>query len=640
MSAIETPLQELENLDQNETEDEIEEGSPATLFLEDFVVTALLSAGRPLRAGELAARADGFSPSRHGLKQALRDSKRLVFEGRDWDVVWRHSRQGLTREERSRQPIESMIQELLLAVGKPLPVAVIAREVSLMRHQFDPQMKTAVANVLKTARFALETGPDVWLHQNFVLTLGAPSEETLIRANKLGTDPDFQGLIEFAEVTKTDPGDIAVELMEFTGGPLNQKVIGFFARRSDPATFSSVKVTQALSDRNRFTFILEGFVALKEHVPDLKAGVQSMLEHIGGDSSKEIDVNALLKARVAASEVIAPRLEEIEEVRKLAKAADGTPVSLASVVLDLFEMEPADPKLVPTLQGLNEALRKHADFMPAGIGRFILRESIPAFVGETPQLLRPVLLETLDPETGESFDFEMTDEGVEGDSSDFIHSAEWEDVAEEIEVRVTRRPTNAPNQVRYVLLNHHLRAGTIKLRRMDEEFFEMSGPIARLPLRSAASGEQLTAWASRDAGLIYGLGPWLNGKVLASGSVLFFKHEENGYTLTIEEADPSTAITAERAEELSALVEQARYLSLYELLRKILAAHKEGVELVTLWAEVNMVRRTSKRLMCSILSGYNGFYFKQRGPKQLFWRYDADKTEQGFKKNKRKYVLK
>jgi hypothetical protein len=44
--------------------------------------------------------------------------------------------------------------------------------------------------------------------------------------------------------------------------------------------------------------------------------------------------------------------------------------------------------------------------------------------------------------------------------------------------------------------------------------------------------------------------------------------------------------------------------------------------------------------MCSVLSGYNGFYFKQKGPRQLLWRYDPDKSEQGFKKNKRKYVRK
>ena len=49
-------------------------------------------------------------------------------------------------------------------------------------------------------------------------------------------------------------------------------------------------------------------------------------------------------------------------------------------------------------------------------------------------------------------------------------------------------------------------------------------------------------------------------------------------------------------------------------------------------------RSSTKRLVASILSGYHCFYFKQRGPHQILWRYDASKLDQGFKRNKRKYL--
>jgi hypothetical protein len=42
--------------------------------------------------------------------------------------------------------------------------------------------------------------------------------------------------------------------------------------------------------------------------------------------------------------------------------------------------------------------------------------------------------------------------------------------------------------------------------------------------------------------------------------------------------------------------------------------------------------------LCSVLSAYHCFYFKQRGPKQILWRFDEGKLDQGFKRNKRKYV--
>jgi len=639
MSATEASIDETDLNIEDDTDEELDEWSPAHLFLEDFVVTNLLSAGRGLRAGELAARAEGFTFSRSALREALKNSPRLVLEGREWETLWRAKRRGLSREERSRQPVESMIQELLLAVGKPLPVSVIAREVSLMRHEYSPQMKSTVTNVLRTARFALEIAPDIWMHSNFELATGAPTDDVVIRANRLQDDPDFQGLIEFAEVSQTTPAAIAIELMEFTGGPLTQKVIGFFVRRANPAAFSARAVAAALNDRTKFAPLLDGFVALKEHLPDLRASVQGLVDHIGGGRTPEIDLNALLRTRVAANEVLAPTEQMIEEVRRLAKATDGAPVSLATVVLDVLEMEANDPTLVPTLQGLNDALRKHPDFMPAGIGRFILRANIPSYLGEIPASLRPVSLEVLDPETKEPYDFEMTDEGLEGDSSDFVHSAEWEDVAEEIEVRLPRRLPDASSEAHYVLLNHHLRSGTLKLRRMDEDFFELNSGIARLPLQWKENGEHLTAWANRETGLIYGLGEWLAPKVPESGAILHFRKDVTGFWLELDGVDPLTLITPERAEELLPLRESAAYLSLYELLRRVLADNREGTELAGLWAEVNFVRRTSKRLMCSVLSGYHGFYFKQRGPKQLLWRFDVEKAE-GFKRNKRKFVRK
>jgi hypothetical protein len=307
-------------------------------------------------------------------------------------------------------------------------------------------------------------------------------------------------------------------------------------------------------------------------------------------------------------------------------------------VLDLLEMDPEDPKLVPVLQGLNNALRAHPDFMPVGIGRFILRESIPSYISNIPAPLRAVLLSVRNPETGESFDFEMTDEGLEGDAPDFVHAPEWEDVGEETEARQPRRPVT-PEEVRVTLLNHHLRAGTVKLRVQDQEFFDMTGPMARLAMRDKESGRQLTAWASRETGLIYGLGEWYKDKVPASGGVIVFEKDNNGgFLASIGEPDEVTLIDEDRAAELETLRASAQVLSLYELLQRVLVHHKEGKDIAGIWAEVNFVRRTSKRVFASVLCGYHCFYFKQRGPKQLLWRFDAARTDQSFKKNKRKFV--
>ncbi len=616
---------------------EDEEFSPVHLFLEDFVVTALLSAGKPLRGGELSRRAD-FQLPRLGLRESLKASKIVRFEGREWDASWRAARKGLSREERSRQPIESMIRELLLCVGKPLPIPVIAREVSLMRNEFDPNMKDAVANVLKSARFALEVVPSVWLHSDFVLAVSGASDERLIKENRLQSDADFEALVEYAEVTAVETSGIANELMDFTGGPLSQKLIGFFVHRANPQGFSTQKVAAALNDRAQFQPLLGGFVSLQSNLPGLRAQVEEFLQQYHSPQLSAAEIQTLLKQRVTPSQVIAPRPEELEELKRLATNGDGKPLELALVVLDVLEMEKDDPKLVAAFQGLNDALRRDADWLPTGIGRFLLRESVPAEVGQIPALLKPLQLEIIDPDTREAFDFVMSDEGLEADCASFVHDAQWEDVGEESEA--TFEKTAAPAVLRVVVLNHHLRAGTLKMRRIDEPFFDLINGLARLSFKTGNNAPILTGWASRESGLITGLGDWCDENLPPSGGALLFRHIAGEINVEISTPDMATFLTARRVDELEALREDADELSVYEILRRVLGAHPAGMSLPSIWAEVNAVRRTSKRLMCSVLSGYDELVSKQRGPHHFLWTSDAARAGGGFSRSKRKFVQK
>ncbi|HEX8834145.1 MAG TPA: hypothetical protein VF719_08085, partial [Abditibacteriaceae bacterium] len=140
------------------------------------------------------------------------------------------------------------------------------------------------------------------------------------------------------------------------------------------------------------------------------------------------------------------------------------------------------------------------------------------------------------------------------------------------------------------------------------------------------------------AGLIYGLGDWLATRIPQSGGALEFTRLGNEVQLRIAKTDRRFYIDDPRVAVLEDLQERSAYLSLFDLLQTIMAEHPTGAELETIWAEVNVVRRTSKRLVASVLSAYHCFYPKQRGPQQILWRFDAARLDQGFKRNKRKYV--
>jgi hypothetical protein len=620
-------------------ESEEVEFSPAQLWIEDFVVTSLLSAGRPLRGGELAARAEDWTLPRAALREALQKSTRVGIDGRSFDCAWRLARKGQNRELRARPSLESLIRELLLSVGKPLPAAVIAREVALMRNIEDPNIKGAVAGVLKTLRFAIEITPGVYIHENWLLKVGAPSDAHMIRENSLETDADFQGLLDFAEVSATQPAAIARELMEFTGGPLTQKVIGFFVHRANPQAFSARELAGILNDRTQFQPLVGGFITLKDQLAELKTQTGEWLNELAGPR-EDVDSEEMLQETVAHSEAFVPRPEELAEIKRLARGAsngdgaEGETYDVARLAFDFYELEPGDALVAATIQGLNEALRRDADWLPSGVGRFMLRENIPAGIGEIPEELLPVTLDLQD-SNGQRIEVELEDEGLDGDSANWIHAPEWEDVGEEHEVISAFKVSN--RQTKLVMLSHHLRAGTLKLRRVDEELWDLSGPVARVILTERDGGEEHTLWASKESGLLYGLYQWCEENLPASGGTILVERE--GQTLFISPGTPDAAtfLTERRVDELEDLRAAAHRISLVELITRIMAAHRSGLEIGALWAQVNVVRRTSKRLLASVLSANGEFVCKQRGPNSNVWSVEKD-GESGFKESKRRFL--
>jgi len=617
----------------------LDEFSPALLFLEDFVVTSLLSAGRPLKNSELFARAQSadWVLNRPALAPALANSKMLTHAEREWDGAWRSARRHLSRDERLRVPVEALVREFLEMVGKPLPVPVIAREVAFMRNAPE-DVKDAVATILKTARYALQVSPGVYLHEKFALLTGAPREDFLIRENRLDADADFQGLIEFAQIESKDPANIARELMEFTGGPLSQKVIGFFVARVEGAKFSSARLAGVLNDRSQFQPMLSGFVALQDALPALKEAAQEFLVEVGGEA-EVVDPEALLRQRVAAKDVVLPTPQELEALRFIGKNAQGEPIHTARVALETWHIEPDDPQLIARIQGMGEALRRDTqNWMPFGIGRFLLLDSVPAFVREVPSQLRPASTTVFNRVTGENFDLELDDEGLDGDGAAFVHSPEWDDVGEEGEAE---GEAGRGFLARVPVLNHHYESGTLRIRRMDEGVWDLRAPYSQLTLHLRGEEEEapLEVWASRENGLVSGevLRAWFEENLGPSGGVAKLEREGERLYLSREPFDSRVFLPERRVEELEILRHGAAFLSLFEVLVKVMGDSKAGSELPLLWAQVNCVRRTSKRLLASVLSAYNPFLAKQKGANAWMWTLESGK-DSDFKKGKKRFV--
>ena len=193
-------------------------------------------------------------------------------------------------------------------------------------------------------------------------------------------------------------------------------------------------------------------------------------------------------------------------------------------------------------------------------------ESVPPYVGVIPEPLLPVALQVTDAKTGEPFDFALDDAGLDADAAKFVHDPQWEDIGEETEVAPDQsRARETPKAAKIVMLNHHIRAGTVKIRQMDRAFFELSEPFVQLKLHDPEDDEDLEVWAARATGIIYELGQWFDENLPPSGGTMKFERTDKGIEISVDRPDAETFLTPRRLHELEDLRAPAAKLSLFEI---------------------------------------------------------------------------
>jgi hypothetical protein len=232
----------------------------------------------------------------------------------------------------------------------------------------------------------------------------------------------------------------------------------------------------------------------------------------------------------------------------------------------------------------------------------------------------------------------LEDEGLEGGLQAEILNPVTQDVFDYDAVVEKDQP--ALDSARCVVTRQHRRLGTFPLCQIPPSFFPTGTNLIELTLIDGEKREDI--WVNRDTRLVYGMDKWYSEEMPESGAVFNLvktpKADEFKFVYK-SETDKLVFVAANRIQELEELAEQAKAndLSTFDLMTRIMPYHRKGSSFVTLFTEVNLVRRTTRRLVASILSSYYAFYQK---PKSSLWQFDEKKEDQGFKKAKRKYVRK
>lgn len=356
--------------------------------------------------------------------------------------------------------------------------------------------------------------------------------------------------------------------------------------------------------------------------------------------SKWIKIASQIAPKIKATieiEDVAPLELKAADVKNLIKEIKNSEESIT--VTDLlerfYEITPVVKTFPDDMGNMLAALQSRDEVWWVGGDRFRAPESAPEYIRTLP---KPFKFETtihMDAE-GEMVDVEMNDEGLSSSLRKLLSHPLATDVKDE---DVLPEPKTIPTSLRLVLKSIHRELGTFPMCQFPTGFFDAKPQIQEL-IFIDPNGRELQVWLNHRHRLLFGLLDWWLDQPVESGAVFKLTKTDRPNVFDfqwLEQTDPVVYISNTRMEELREIASRTASMSTFDVLREVMVHWPKGADFLTVLWEINVVRRTSRRLLASILSGYACFYQRSGSP---VWHYDHKKVEQGFDKTKRKFVIK
>jgi len=601
---------------------------PAVHFLNDTIADFLLNRGHAAKIGEIVSQVGKrIGASAKLIRQTMGTNPEFVGEERRWNLSLR---------TQFHRPVEGSLQQTLRSFGKPMTVAAFSNEMAVLNARAPEYFHTMLPTFLAARPQTYFQTPDGrWGLREWLLDTTATEEEELLLRNFFSELDEVRPLLVQVRKVKLKADmsytDAALKLLNVVDRPLSTKIIAYALWRVHGEQFDPQRLYLSLLEDPRFHLLSGGNWIPASRITNFAQSLQQL--------SALADV-ALEEEEVWEGPYVVSE-EDLSEIFDFL-VEHGRPQKLTDIVEAVFEYGSASPRFQQVYEGLTAAMQADPRLQLVGQQTWSLPALIPQEVLQVPESLLPEILDPLqlaDPET----DAELEDEGLDNELALWVHDPRYEDFGGEHEVELSEEMMSGGttlDETRIPLLYNHRRMGTLKLRQADMSFFPTDTPLACLTVEGEGYGP-FQIWINNDELLIHGLADWYEARQVPVGAMLTFRRgrEADDYVLSWDDTiDELITLPDERVAELFNLREQAEEggWSVYEIMSKVLAGHPEGAYFLTIWAEVNVARRTPKRVVASNLSSYHCFSLISGSER---WKYDERKAEQGRKKTKKKFVI-
>lgn len=592
----------------------------AQSYLKTAVARALLRNKEPAKLSDILDACSQPAIDADILRYTLWDNRNLfISTERRWTLA--------ARFEDASQPLLSIVQRVLRQVGQPVPIDQLAHLLAGV-HRRSPHATAVLLYRLGNAHLCVLPGYRVGLRE-WLLNTDYNSPE----------DVAFYNFVNFSEAQRLlddypnfdGSPEAVIHLLNIVASPLSARFVAYLQWRVNPENFDAMQAYQNILDT-------DGIVALPLQEPGaLEPGTHwALAQWVPQWIDALRPVAATLSAQLAAqmAEPLVLSVGDVENMVQYVLKAQQV-VTTEALARHFFDLTPGEPTYADDLETITQSLVQDERILWLGGMRFVNKVILPAYLLQTPEslLFHEVQHYT---DQGEPLEIELEDEGLSGTLRSDILDPVAQDTDDE-EEPVSILPI--PDSVRCVVKARHKEIGTFPLCQIPLGFLPLEPSFQKVTFVDENSGEVYSdVYINHDTRLIYGLHDWYSTREVVSGLVFTLTRTEDPFVYKVrweESLDQRVHLSRTRYEELLDMSTRLASLPTFDIVCEILSTHRGGMEFLSVLSEVNVIRRTRRRRVASVLSAFQAFYL--RGG---LWHLDERKRDAGIDRAKRKHIRK
>lgn len=592
----------------------------ARSYADRLILEKLTEMESAMKLSELAEKLSDAGLGLAAVRSLLASNpQRFAYHERRWIPAARLEAEG--------RPVTEAVRLLVDRFGGPMPFSLVLEEMSRSLHRDIEEIEEKIRRLVGTNRLFVVTNNDAVALSNWgFLADGEDLERAfaLYGVNQADYDAASKKLTDIDWLA-----DGAIEKALSLAAPVSAKAL------------AAVAWSQLNPQDPKATLMFDGreFLAELLSIPGYVYGADGVVY-------PESETKKWLSAAVKVADKLAPTVD-VEDaapidvkptdvarmVDKIVKSEDS--VTAIKLLEEFYEITPGNKTFPDDLDNLMVALKDQKEVWWVGGDRFRKRGNAPDYIEEVPEPFKYIQTEFKD-EDGDPVDVELTDEGLSSTLRKLLVHPLAMDVLDE---DIAPALKSQPEQLRLVLKSIHRELGTFPMAQIPTGWIDDQPEIQEFILVDS-DARSIQVWINHKARLMYGFVDWWYEQSVESGAVFTLTKTHKPNVLEFawdDQTDPVVYISSQRMEELRDIAARADEMSTLEILIEVMAHWPKGADFLTVLAEVNVVRRSTRRLVASLLSSYQCFYQRSGSP---VWHFDAKKVELGFDKAKKKFIKK